>query len=312
MRGGGGQLSEQAGTDISSQVERLPAAIPQPEHSEYRVQARRWLAAAGPDSALPQRMVVTRGYVRLLAAGVWGADESWRADVRELVVGLRPTEEQDASGEQLALVAIGMALLLQEANLHGGAGPDQIARSAWELVQEWVAYAEESDITAELVTSTQLHARVATGSEVQAVVELAMAAADDPRAEIIAALETEGYHAEYMEGVWVIDGDFRTPLRAAARAATLIASPCVVLARNTKKSTVLLWRDTVLAMAESTVPRWRIYRIVPPTTPQSKFGGGDGLPTTRDIHPLAPAPEQVRTLAEQAGVTLPMLLAALR
>jgi hypothetical protein len=144
------------------------------------------------------------------------------------------------------------------------------------------------------------------------VVELAMAAADDPNAEIMAALDAEGLHAELIEGVWVIDGDFRTPLRVAARAATLITSPCVVLARNSKKSTVLLWRDMTLAMAESTVPRWRIYRIVPPTTPQSKFGGGDGLPTTRDIHPLVPAPEQVRTLAEQAGVQVPMLLAALR
>ena len=112
--------------------------------------------------------------------------------------------------------------------------------------------------------------------------------------------------------VWVIDGDFRTPLRAAARAATLIGSACVVLARNSKKSTVLLWRDATLAMADSTVPRWRIYRIVPPTTPQSKFGGGEGLPSTRDIHPLVPAPEQVRALAEQAGVQLPLLLAALR
>lgn len=305
-------MSDQTLTDIEAQVDRLPADIPLPEHTEYRGQARRWLAATDADSPLSQRMAVTRGYVRLLAAGVWGADETWRSDVRDLVLALRPTGDQEASGDQIALIAVGVALLMQEANLHGGSGADLTARSAWDVLQEWVAYAEEGDITAELVPSTQLHARVATESEVQAVVELAMAAADDPNAELVAALDAEGYQAELIEGVWVIDGDFRTPLRVAARAATIIGSPCVVLARNTKKSTVLLWRDAVLAMAESTVPRWRVYRIVPPTTPQSKFAGGEGLPTTRDIHPLAPAPPQVRTLAEQAGVQLPMLLAALR
>jgi hypothetical protein len=261
---------------------------------------------------------VARGYLRLLAAGVWGVDESWRADVRDIVHALRPSEsdQANATGEQLeelnALIAIGLALLLQEANLHGGAGPDLIARSAWNESQEWVAYADESVIDKFLVHSTELHARVVGESEVRAVVELAMAAADDPNAEIVAALDAEGFSAELMDGVWVIDGDFRTPLRAAARAATLIGSACVVLARNSKKSTVLLWRDTVLAMADSTVPRWRVYRIVPPTTPQSKFGGGEGLPSTRDIHPLVPAPESVRALAEQAGVQLPLLLAALR
>jgi hypothetical protein len=254
---------------------------------------------------------VTRGFLKLLASGVWGADESWRGDIRDLVLALRPREE-DASDEQLSLIAIGLALLLQEANLHGGAGPDLIARSAWEACQEWVAFAEEETIARFLVSSTQLHARVVTESEVQAVVELAMAAADDPNAEIVAALDAEGWHAELMDGVWVIDGDFRNPLRVAARAATLITSPCIVLARNAKKSSILLWRGESLAMAESTVPRWRIYRIVPPTTPQSKFGGGEGLPSTRDIHPLVPAPEQVRALADAAGVAVPMLLAALR
>ncbi|MEV4317342.1 hypothetical protein [Actinocrispum sp. NPDC049592] len=252
-----------------------------------------------------------RGYLKLLAAGVWGADESWRGDVRDLVLALRPADE-DPSDEQLSMIAIGLALLLQDANLHGGAGPDLIARSAWEACQEWVAFAEEETIFRFLVSSTELHARVVTESEVRDLVALAMAAADDPNAEILAALDAEGWHVELIDNVWVIDGDFRTPLRVAARAATLITSPCVVLARNTKKSTVLLWRGDTLAMAESTVPRWRIYRIVPPTTPQSKFGGGEGLPSTRDIHPLAPAPEQVRALAEAAGVQLPMLLAALR
>ncbi|MFB9301959.1 hypothetical protein [Kibdelosporangium philippinense] len=316
---GGGPLSDQTVTEgITAQVDRLSTTIAPTEHAEYRAQARKWLASAATGSSVAHRITVARGYLKLLAAGVWGVDESWRGEVRDLVHALRPTEDDQssASGEQLdelyALIAIGLALLLQDANLHGGAGADLIARSAWDEVQELAAFADESVVDKFLVHSTQLHARVATESEVQSVVELAMATADDPNAEIIAALEGEGLQAELMDSVWVIDGDFRTPLRAAARAATLIGSPCVVLARNTKKSTVLLWRDSTLAMADSTVPRWRIYRIVPPTTPQSKFGGGEGLPSTRDIFPLAPAPEQVRTLADQAGVALPMLLAALR
>ncbi|MET0134803.1 MAG: hypothetical protein ABW215_14570 [Kibdelosporangium sp.] len=306
------------GNDFSSQVDRLPQSIPPAEHAEYRTLARKWLVSAGADAPLSHRMTVLLGYLKLLAAGAWAGDGSWRTDVRDLVHAIVPTEDDqaEATGDELdeanALIAIGLALLLQGANLHGGAGADLIAKSAWDECQEWAAYAEESLIDRYLVHSTQLHAVVTTESEVQAVVELAMAAADDPNAELVAALEAEGFHAELMDGVWVIDGDFRTPLRAAARAATLIGSPCVVFARNSRKSTVLLWRDSILAMAESTVPRWRIYRIVPPTTPQSKFGGGEGVPSTRDIHPLAPAPEQVRTLAEQAGVQLPMLLAALR
>lgn len=325
LSGGGrwwrrGTLSDQTvteGNGFESEVERLPQVVPQPEQSEYRALARKWLASV-KGSPLSHRMTVTRGYLKLLGAGVWGGDESWRGDMRDLVCALRPSDEDQAgaSGEQLdelnALIAIGLAMLLQDANLHGGAGADLIAKAAWDVCQEWAAYAEEATIDRFLVHSTELHAVVATESDVRAVIELAMAAADDPNAELVAALEAEGFHAELMDGVWVIDGDFRTPLRAAARAATLIGSACVVLARNSRKSTVLLWRDSILAMAESTVPRWRIYRIVPPTTPQSKFGGGEGLPSTRDIHPLAPAPEQVRTLAEQAGVQLPMLLAALR
>src|SRR3954447_25144347 len=163
----GDRVSDQTLTDIEAQVDRLPADVPLPEHSEYRNQARRWLAATDPDSPLSQRMAVTRGYVRLLAAGVWGADETWRSDVRDIVLALRPhgDRDQEARGDQIALSAVGMALLLQEANLHGGSGADLIARSAWDVVQEWVAYAEEGDITAELVPSTRLHARVATGSE---------------------------------------------------------------------------------------------------------------------------------------------------
>jgi hypothetical protein len=313
-------LSEQmvtTGRAIQSEVDQLPSAVAQAERSEYRAMARRWLASA-EGAALSHRMTVIRGHLKLLAAGVWGLDDSWRSDVRDLVHALRPSEDEQAraSSEQMSelssLVAICLALLLQEANLHGGAGADVIARSAWDEGQEWAAFAEEEVVAKFLTPSTQVHARVATESEVQAVVELALAAADDPHAEVLAALSAEGLNAELMDGVWVIDGDFRTPLRVAARAATLIGSPCVVLARNGRKSSVMLWRDATLAMAESTVPRWRIYRIVPPTTPQSKFGGGEGVPSTRDIHPLAPAPEQVRELAAAAGVQLPMLLVALR
>jgi len=180
-----------------------------------------------------------------------------------------------------------------------------------------VAFADESDVAALLVPSTQLHARVVTESEVQAVVELAMAAADDPNAEILAALDAEGLHAELIEGV--LGDRRRLPHAAAGRGAGRhFDHQPVRRARHAtpKKSTVLLWRDSTLAMAESTVPRWRILPDRPSRpTPQSKFGRlATDCPPHRDIHPLVPAPEQVHgRWPEQAGVQCPRcLLAALR
>ncbi|NKE61180.1 hypothetical protein FXN61_32170 [Lentzea sp. PSKA42] len=118
----------------------------------------------------------------------------------------------------------------------------------------------------------QADARVVSTSEVEEIVELAMAASDDPLADALEALAQDGLHVERINGAWVVETG-RSPLRAAARVATLLGPGCV-LARKGAKTIVLLWHGKTLAMADSGVPRWRIYPVTPPSTPQSIFAGG--------------------------------------
>jgi hypothetical protein len=294
-------------------------AVPPSQRTQYRSWARRWVRVICGEHppALTLRMTIACLYLDLLAAGVWGVDESWRSDVRDLVGALVPSkEEQDETPNRgmaylSSLIAVCLAMLLQNASLHGGAERDVIAKAAWDHGHEWAAFAEEQIVDAFVHSSAQADARVVTTTEVRDVVELAMTAADDPHAEALATLEAEGITAQRIDGVWVVDGTFRNPLRVAARAVTVIGGGCV-LARNTRQSTVLIWHGTTLAMADSKVPRWRIYSVTAPVTPQTKFSGGEGLPPTRDAHPLSPAPDRVRLLAEAVEVALPMLMLALR
>jgi hypothetical protein len=158
----------------------------------------------------------------------------------------------------------------------------------------------------------QAHARVATESEVEHVVDLAQDLADDPHAAIRAAFKREGLEVEQHDGVWVVDGDFRIPRRAAAKVATLIGSDCVVLARNTRSASIVLRAHNTLVVAESATPRWRIYQLTPLSTPQSILARDDGLPTTRNNRPLEPIPPIVRDIAVQAGANPEHLVAALR
>ena len=41
--------------------------------------------------------------------------------------------------------------------------------------------------------------------------------------------------------------------------------------------------------------------VRPPTTPASLFAGGEGLPTSQSVVPLAPLPPAVRDIAAAAG-----------
>jgi len=134
-----------------------------------------------------------------------------------------------------------------------------------------------------------------------------MAATDDPHADALETLAQEGMHVERQSGAWVVETG-RGPLRAAARVATLLGPGCVV-ARKGTKTVVLLWHGRTLAMAASGVPRWRIYRINPPGTPQLLFAD-EGVPFTRDAHDLEPAPDPVVELASATGVDIRMVIAA--
>jgi len=307
-------------TDVTGMVTARVPTIPPPQRQKWRMAARRLCAAirAEPRPPLELRMAVARLYLNLLAAGIWEAEQTWRAELRDVVAALPPTDEEYRSTPSQALsfmsslTAVCLALLFQDANPHGGTEHDLIAKAAWNSAREWAPFAESHLVEAYLYLPEQAHARVATQTEVETVIELATAAADDPHAELHAALEHEGLPVQLIDGVWVADGEFRNPRRIAARIATLAGPHCVVLARNAGKTSVILREDTTLVIAESTAPRWRIYRLTPISTPLSMFGNDTGLPAGGTTHPLEPVPDQIRALATAARVNLVHLIAALR
>ena len=299
---------------------RRAIVIPPGERARYRAWARRWVAAVTRQPrhrdgtvplqpALPLRMTVGALFLELLAAGVWRSDESWRDDLADLVQALvADSDEVDATppeghGYLGSLVAVCLTVLLHDAELHGGTPADITARRAWEAGHAYAAEAEEALIEAMLLTSTQTDSRLAVMSEVEKLVMLAREAVADPFAEAKAGFGSDGVEVYRQSGAWVLRGSFRNTMRVAARGATefAVAEGVVVVATDGARSTVMLRRGTVLIMADSTVRRWRTMSVRPPTTPASLFAGGEGLPTSQSVVPLAPLPPAVRDLAAAAG-----------
>ena len=154
-----------------------------------------------------------------------------------------------------------------------------------------------------LLTSTQADSRLAVMSEVEKLVMLAREAVADPFAEAKAGFGSDDVAVCRQFGAWVLRGSFRNTMRVAARGATefAVTEGVVVVATDGARSTVMLRRGTVLIMADSTVRRWRTMSVRPPTTPASLFAGGEGLPNSQSVVPLAPLPPAVRDLAAAAG-----------
>ncbi|MBY8851578.1 hypothetical protein K7G98_25960, partial [Saccharothrix sp. MB29] len=214
-------------------IEDAPAptrpAIPPSQHRNLRTWATRWVKAVSRPARPPLelRMTVVLLYLDLLAAGVWGTEESWRTEVRDLVHALLPDDEETdalpghAISYQCSLTAVCLALLFQDASPHGGGERDVIAKTAWEVARESVAFADRRLAVEYLHRPAQPHARVVSETEVDEVIELAEAVVDDPQAELRAAFAQAGLPARLMGGVWVVDGEFRNPRRTAAHAASV-------------------------------------------------------------------------------------------
>jgi len=295
-------------------------AVPPSEHQQWRLRARRLCHAASdqPPPPIELRMTVARLYIDLLAAGVWQTDQSWRGELSELVQVLPPTDEeyQDLPGLAVdfanSLAAVCVALLLQDASLSGTDEHDRIARTAWQRTRNWIAFADPRLVADYLYQPNAEHARVAGEAEITSLIEFTIDAEDDPDALLRMAFQNADIPATRLDGAWVVDGEFRNPRRFAARTATIAGSPCVVLARNKTRSTIIVFDDHTVAIAESAVRRWRVYPLGPASTPLSLLGGDDGLPTTRDQYPLLPVPEQIQEMATRAGVNTVLLAAALK
>lgn len=319
--------TEDAIEEIDASTARPARRVPRDLRSRYRGWMRRWVSAVtrpparhgevqAVAPALPLRMTVGAIYLELLAAGVWGAEDGWRDELADLVTAIvaDPAElgdtPQEGHGYLGSLVAVCLAILLHDASLHGGTPADIVARRAWEAGHEAAAGAEAAVVEALLLTSTQVDARLATPSQVAAVVDLACDALVDPNAEALAGFAAEGIDVERGEGAWVVHGGFRNPIRVAAHAVTELAVPegIAVVASNGVRSTVMVRRGQVLAMADSTVRRWRIYQVRPPSTPASIFNGSEGVPPARQNAPLLPVPAEVLALGAHMGVDVGRLI----
>lgn len=252
------------------------------------------------------RMTVARLYLDLLAAGIWESSEEWRTELRDIVSVLPLRDDESVPGQLesylSSLVAVGLALLCQEADLFGSGPIDAIAKSAWDKAAGLAAFAEAEQAERYLYHPDQPYARVATRTEVDWVIELAVDSADDPHAELRAAFESAGLDVDLIDNVWVSKGTFRNPRRAAARIATLVGDDCVTMAYNDKRASVIIRHGRDVVVADSTAPRWRYYKLTTMATPESLLGDAEGLPPTRENDPFRPVPERVRALFEAADV----------
>lgn len=210
------------------------------------------------------------------------------------------------------MTAVCLALLFQGASPHGGGEHDIIAKAAWEAARESVAFADRRLVVEYLHRAAQPHARVVSESEVDEIIHLAEAVVDDPRAEVRAAFAQARLPTRLVDGVWVVDGEFRNPRRTAAQAATVAGKQSAVLARNTSRAALVLRDGATLYFAESTAPRWRVYRLSTLGTPLSLLGNPEGLPPAVSQHPLDAVPPQASQLADRLEVDLTQLVAAVR
>jgi len=188
---------------------------------------------------------------------------------------------------------------------------DITARRAWEAGHELAAVADPILVEALLLTSTQPGARLATPSEVASVTDLARAALDDPFAESLAGLMSEGFDVERRDRTWIVRGDFRNTMRIAARVVTEFeaSSGVTAVASNGSRSTIMVRRDNALIMADSVLRQWRTYSVRFTSTPASMFTGSEGVPPAQRTTPLSPTPPHVLSIALDAGCDIEAIAA---
>ncbi|MEV0157239.1 hypothetical protein AB0H57_26410, partial [Micromonospora sp. NPDC050686] len=333
-----GEVTEEEDDDVLDGVareqEENPATqVPQirpDQRAKYRRFAERWVTAVTEPaiendwSTLPPvhlRMVVTRLYLTLLAAGVWHEDDDWRVDLRWLIWSLVPDDGMldslpaEAFDHLYALLAVAMTTLRQGTHLHGGREGDLPSTDAWADASEWVAEADVSLADDLLLPATQPFARVATAEELRETVRLAGEARQDPYAAVRASLVDAGLAVALQDGVWRVEGGFANPYQAAARAATelvRIDGSAAVVARNSRCAVLIAVADKTMVLVDSRMAVWRVYSLSGTRTPLSMTINCPGPPPNARTFPLRSQPPEVSDVEARLSLDLPSLVTEMR
>ncbi|GAB3105871.1 hypothetical protein GCM10027160_00720 [Streptomyces calidiresistens] len=319
--------------------EPLVPYVPPDRRARFRARARGWVRAldgpsrpSGPASGeearapLPVRLAVAGLCVRLLAAGVWDEDDhSWRRDLEDLLLalpegGAQHTEPSHPSvpGRLNSVVAVVMTLLAQDVTLTGGSEHDVVAARAWHRCREMVAGAKAGQVEDLMLDSERPLARVVRRSEVERLI--ALARDGNPGAEVIEEFSATGWSMRREEGMWEIEGAFGNPLPVVGRAVSRLGVPpagsLLVRARGrSDRWAFAAWDGSRLVLMNAPARVWRVYRVDPPATPESRFAGGDvsavpglvGRPTPLSVGP----PEPLSRMLAKAGLSYPQLIGRL-
>jgi hypothetical protein len=300
-------------------IERLVLAAT-PDEQSYGKLPNDKPSASEPPIPLFLRCLIARIMIQLLAHGIWDLDDqSWRDTLARLTTYLVPALDDDSPPEahRLAatLTAICMGLLRSGASLVGGAPADLLAARTWKCVQQLVAEADP-DMAGDLLISP-VHARavVLNSSELEDTILLAM---DDPASQVIAELSHRGWKIEHDGVVYRVTGTFTNPVTAAASVATQLGQHLdlvLVFARAADRWAFIAWRRPELVLACVPGHTWRLYRIDGPSTPASRFAGGEGLPSIglvgRPVHLGQSPPPVAQELLAAAGADHVSLLRSL-
>jgi hypothetical protein len=293
---------------------RQPPVVPTSMHQKMRNFAEKLAAKsrANPPPSVELRMLVVQLILDLLAAGVWGPnDERWRTPLCDALISLPPGDDEAVPGRTFdflgSLAAVGLALLAQDASLHGGREQDLTLRRAWEAVRLYTAMAEVELSEQYLYQPAQSYTRVAGLAGVEAMIALALDYEDDPNAGVRAAVDEaageKGWHVEFDEGVWVVSAGTATPRLVAGKVATVVGEhtkACAVLVETDRGKCALLRDGPTLAVAEGNW--WRVARLASSlSTPASQLSEG---PLRGQAFSLNSPPPAVTSLANQIGVDL--------
>lgn len=293
---------------------RQPPVVPASWHQKMHSFALKLAekSRANPPPSVELRMLVVQLIFDLLAAGVWGPDdERWRAPLCDALISLPPGDDEAVPDRALdflgSLAAVGLALLVQDASLHGGREQDLVLRRAWEAVRFHTAMAEPELSEQYLYQPTQSYTRVAGLAGVEAIIASAVDYENDPDAGVRAAVDEaaaeKGWHVDFDDGVWLVSAARATPRLVAGRIATVIgehAKPCAVLVETDRGKCALLRGGHTVAVAENN--SWRLARMPSPlSTPASQLSEG---PLRGAAFPLNNPPPSVTNLADEIGVDL--------